>query len=73
MVAQWSTLGFVVARTGPDGRTVLVETERTAPEPEEAGQGLERCGERQRGEQRRGDAAATSWWPVAAPPGAWPR
>ncbi|WP_159461045.1 LodA/GoxA family CTQ-dependent oxidase [Streptomyces viridosporus] len=34
MVAKWSTLGFVVARTGPDGRTVLVETERTAPEPE---------------------------------------
>ncbi|MFF3497952.1 LodA/GoxA family CTQ-dependent oxidase [Streptomyces sp. NPDC003247] len=33
MVAQWSTLGFVVARPGPDGREVLVETERTAPEP----------------------------------------
>lgn len=34
MVAKWSTLGFVVARPGPDGREILVETERTAPEPE---------------------------------------
>jgi hypothetical protein len=34
MVAKWSTLGFVVARPGPDGREIPVETERTAPEPE---------------------------------------
>jgi hypothetical protein len=34
MVEKWSTLGFVVARTGPDGRTIMVETERTAPDPE---------------------------------------
>ncbi|MEU9112294.1 LodA/GoxA family CTQ-dependent oxidase [Streptomyces sp. NPDC048483] len=33
MVEKWSTLGFVVARPGPDGHEVLVETERTAPEP----------------------------------------
>jgi hypothetical protein len=34
MVAKWSTLGFVVPRPGPDGREILVETERTAPERE---------------------------------------
>ncbi|MET7900724.1 LodA/GoxA family CTQ-dependent oxidase [Streptomyces sp. NPDC005355] len=34
MVVKWSTLGFIVARPGPDGSEILVETERTAPEPE---------------------------------------
>ncbi|MBT2453045.1 LodA/GoxA family CTQ-dependent oxidase [Streptomyces sp. ISL-43] len=33
MVTKWSGLGFIVARPGPDGREVLVETERTNPEP----------------------------------------
>ena len=32
MVVKWSTLGFIVARPGPNGE-ILVETERTAPEP----------------------------------------
>ncbi|MFI9587755.1 LodA/GoxA family CTQ-dependent oxidase [Streptomyces sp. NPDC052236] len=32
MVMKWSTLGFIVARPGPDGGEILVETERTDPE-----------------------------------------
>ncbi|MGR4877911.1 LodA/GoxA family CTQ-dependent oxidase [Streptomyces sp. LARHCF249] len=32
MVTKWSTLGFIVARPGPDGSEPLVETERTAPD-----------------------------------------
>lgn len=34
MVVKWNTLGFVVARPGPDGNEILVETERTAADLE---------------------------------------
>ncbi|MFD7630394.1 LodA/GoxA family CTQ-dependent oxidase [Streptomyces sp. NPDC059851] len=34
MAARWSSLGFITPRPGPDGGEALVETERTAPEPE---------------------------------------
>ncbi|MFD0267220.1 LodA/GoxA family CTQ-dependent oxidase [Streptomyces sp. NPDC127106] len=34
MAVRWSTLGFVVGRPGPDGGVAMVETERSAPEPE---------------------------------------
>ncbi|MEU5806551.1 LodA/GoxA family CTQ-dependent oxidase [Streptomyces sp. NPDC047718] len=34
MVDHWSTLGFIVPRPGPDGTEALVETERSAREPE---------------------------------------
>ncbi|MEU6867513.1 LodA/GoxA family CTQ-dependent oxidase [Streptomyces sp. NPDC046876] len=34
MVAHWNTLGFIVPRPGPDGTEAMVETERSAPEPE---------------------------------------
>ncbi|GAA2822830.1 LodA/GoxA family CTQ-dependent oxidase [Kitasatospora sp. CM 4170] len=33
MVSHWGTLGFIVARTAPDGGEVLVETERSSPDP----------------------------------------
>ncbi|MEV6205876.1 LodA/GoxA family CTQ-dependent oxidase [Kitasatospora sp. NPDC051914] len=33
MAARWSTLGFVVARPGPDGGEILVETERSSLGP----------------------------------------
>ncbi|MGW5344331.1 LodA/GoxA family CTQ-dependent oxidase [Streptomyces sp. NPDC004050] len=34
MVDHWSILGFIVPRPGPDGTEALVETERSAREPE---------------------------------------